>query len=485
MPVDWEQLQAFAPGVSVALTVLVSLLASGHAILNKRDTRSATAWVGLVWLVPVFGAVLYLFLGINRIQRRARELKSRSIYGVPLDDAPRSPADLDRTLGNERARMVELARVVATVARQPLLAGNSIESLVDGDEAYPAMLSAIRDAEESITFASYIFEAAGVGDAFVDALADACARGVQVRVLIDDVGARYGWPRIHSVLAKRGVPVARFLPAFLPRSVTYFNLRNHRKIMVVDGRIGFTGGMNIRPGCVLASHPDAATRDLHFRVQGPVVGQLQETFAEDWGFAAREKLEGKPWFKDLAPVGDTLARGIADGPDANIDALNWVFLGAVGAARRSVRVMTPYFLPDRPLLKALHLASKRGVEVDVIVPEVGNLPIVRWAMWGSYAQVIGDGVRLWLTPPPFDHSKLFVVDSYWSSVGSTNWDPRSLRLNFEFNLECYDGGLGAALDAHALQRRETARLLTMADIEQRSPLLKLRDGTARLFQPYL
>ena len=183
--------------------------------------------------------------------------------------------------------------------------------------------------------------------------------------------------------------------------------------------------------------------------------------------------------------GQTLARGISDGPDADIDALNWAFLAAVGASRRSVRVMTPYFLPDHFLLKALHLASKRGVEVDVIVPEVGNLPIVRWAMWGYYSQVLEEGLRLWLTPPPFDHSKLFVVDGAWSSIGSTNWDPRSLRLNFEFNLECYDEELAASLEEHVQRRLVDARRLTKEELDARNPLLKVRDGAARLLQPYL
>ncbi len=486
MSVDWEQVLAFAPEVSVALGVLVAFLASGHVILNKSDTRAATAWAGLIWLVPVVGATLYLFLGINRIQRRAKGLKSGTThYGVPLEDAPSSPAALDRELGSERAQLIELARVVTDVTSRPLVVGNSIERLVDGDEAYPEMLSAIQGARQSIALASYIFEATGAGAEFVDALADATKRGIEVRALIDDVGTRYARPRIHRVLRSRGVRVARFLPALLPRSITHFNLRNHRKIMVVDGRIGFTGGMNIRQGCVLASQPRNATKDLHFRVLGPVVTQLQEAFAEDWAFATGEKLEGPVWFPELEPRGDTLARGITDGPDADIDTLHWVFLAAVGAARRSIRVMTPYFLPDQVLLKALHLAAKRGVEVDVIVPEVSNLPVVRWAMWGHYPQVLREGLRLWLTPPPFDHSKLFVVDGYWSSIGSANWDPRSLRLNFEFNLECYDESLAASLEDHVYNRLKDARLLTVNELETRSRLLRLRDGSARLFTPYL
>jgi len=486
MWLDWQQLQGIAPELSVVLDLVIALAASWHVILHKDDTRAATAWVGLIWLVPFVGATLYVFLGINRIQRRAKVLKSGAThFSVPLDEAPRSPADLDRELGSDRARLIELARVVGNVTQRHLLVGNRVDRLVDGDEAYPAMLEAIRSARESISFMSYIFEARGVGGEFVDALAEARARGVEVRVLIDDVGTRYARPRIHRVLKKRGVPVAKFLPALLPRSFTHFNLRNHCKILVLDGRVGFTGGMNIRQGSVLASKPKHPTKDLHFRVAGPVVAQLQEVFVRDWAFTTGEKLQGDLWFPELGPEGETLVRGITDGPDRDIDKLHWVFLAAIGAARRSIRIMTPYFLPDRVLTKALHLAAQRGVEAATIVPEVANLPVVRWAMWGHHRQVLREGIRLWLSPPPFDHSKLFVVDGYWSSVGSSNWDPRSLRLNFEFNIECYDDELGTSLEDHVRERLRDARLLTPEELDARSVFLKARDGTARLMTPYL
>lgn len=486
MSLDWQQLQHIAPELGVALDLVVALAASSHVILNKTDPRAATAWVGLIWLVPFVGAMLYVFLGINRIRRRAKVLKSGATpYGVRLDEMPGSPADLDRELGSERASLIELARVIGKTTQRPLLVGNRVDRLVDGDEAYPAMIEAIRSATKSISLVSYIFEATGIGETFIDALAEARARGVEVRVLIDDVGTRYARPRIHRVLKKRAVPVAKFMPALLPRSFTHFNLRNHCKIMVVDGRVGFTGGMNIRQSSVLASQPAYPTKDLHFRVLGPVVAQLQEPFARDWSFTTGEKLEGSLWFPELDPEGEILARGITDGPDMDIEKLPWVFLAAIGAARRSIRIMTPYFLPDVVLTKALHLAAERGVEVDIIVPEVGNLPVVRWAMWANHRQVLHEGVQLWLSPPPFDHSKLFVVDGYWSSIGSSNWDPRSLRLNFEFNLECYDDVLGASLEDHVQRRLRTARLLTHEELDRRSKLHKLRDAAARLMTPYL
>jgi cardiolipin synthase len=486
MKVDWQTLLDVAPEAGVVASLVVALLASSHVVLNKTDTRAATAWVGLIWLVPLVGTLLYVFLGINRVERRARELKAAATpYSVPLDDAPRAPADLDRELGPDQARFVEHARVVSCVTGWPLLVGNAVELLHDGDETYPAMLNAIEAAEQSISLASYIFEAAGVGAQLIDALAAAVERGVDVRVLVDDVGTRYGRPRIHRVLRKRGVRVANFLPALLPRSFTHFNLRNHNKIMVVDGRLGFTGGINIRQDHVLASNPKYPTRDLHFRVQGPVVCQLQEAFAKDWAFTTGEKLTGRLWFPDLEPIGEVMARGILDGPDRTIKSLEQVFLSAITVARRSIRIVTPYFLPEQTLRQALNLAGQRGVDVDIVVPERGNLPVVRWAMWAHYRQVLRGHVRVWLSPPPFDHSKIVVVDSYWGCVGSANWDPRSLRLNFEFNLETYDEALGERLDAEVSRRIEHSRLLTMEDLDSRTTFEQLRDNTARLMKPYL
>jgi len=286
-------------------------------------------------------------------------------------------------------------------------------------------------------------------------------------------------------LDTRGIRYARFLPAFPFWQVLSMNMRNHRKIMVVDGCIGFTGGMNIRAGHWLGRKPKHPVRDLHFRIDGPIVAQLQEAFADDWLFTTREPLEGEAWFPPLSPAGDVLARGIADGPDEALDQLRWALLAALSAARRSVRIMTPYFLPDAALISALNLAALRGVAVEIILPEKGNLPIVQWASTAMWWQVLERGCRMWLSPPPFDHSKLCVVDEAWSFVGSTNWDPRSLRLNFEFNLECYGSGLAGALCRHFESVRSESREITIEEVDARPLWMRLRDGTARLFSPFL
>jgi cardiolipin synthase len=281
------------------------------------------------------------------------------------------------------------------------------------------------------------------------------------------------------------VKAAHFLPTRVPRLFRYANLRNHRKILIVDGEVGFTGGMNIRAGHVLSASPAYPIRCLHFRVEGPILADLRRTFAVDWAFATGERLSGPAWAASGEARGKVLARGIPDGPDTDIDHMLSVLLGALAAARSSVRIVTPYFLPEEALSAALKMASLRGVAVDIVLPEKSNIFVMDWAMRPQLAEFIDYGCRVYLSPPPFDHAKIFVVDRLWSLIGSTNWDPRSLRLNFEYNLECYDTDLAGRLDDMAARRIDRGRPLDSLELRGLSLPIRLRDGVARLLTPYL
>ncbi len=474
------------PYILAALIPVVQATATAHVILRKRNVRSAVGWVGLIWLAPVVGVVAYTTLGVNRIQRRAQTLRTQGGgYREWIAGGAVGRAFLESCGADDRGYLADLATLGDRVSGRPLLGGNRVVPLAEGDQAYPAMLDAIEGATTSVSLASYIFDAGPVGDRFVEALGAARARGVDVRVLVDDVGARYSRPRIARRLRRRDVRVAHFMPGLLPWRMPYFNLRNHRKIMVVDGRTAFTGGMNIRDEFWKGMDPHHFARDLHFRIEGPVVCEIQEAFAEDWTFTTGERLEGEVWFPPLVSVGDVVARGIFDGPDIDYEKLETVMLGALAVARRSVRILTPYFLPDPALLSALSVAALRGVNVEVVVPAENNLSLVQWASTAQLDQMIEKGVRVYASPPPFDHSKLMVVDECWTLVGSANWDPRSLQLNFEFNVECYDPALGASMTALFAERRDASEPITLEALHARPMPVKLRDGVARLFSPYL
>ncbi len=482
----YQTFSDFWPHIFGVMIVVAAIVATVHAVLHKRDTRATIAWVGLIWLSPVIGVALYFMFGVNRIRRRGTMLRSGQTRPAPPASAHvTTAADLERTLGPQNRHMATLIELVGRLTDRPLLAGNKVEPLDGGDAAYPAMLAAIDSATRSIALMTYIFDNDRVGRMFAEALGRAVGRGVEVRVLIDDVGSRYTFPSIVGQLEKLGVRVARFLRTFLPAYFAYANLRSHRKILVVDGRNGFTGGMNIREGEYLKLHPRHQVQDLHFRLTGPVVLQLQEVFAEDWSFSTKEVLQGEQWYPSLEPVGETLARGIRSGPDEDLGEIELALTGALACAHSRVSIVTPYFLPDETLISALNVAAMRGVQVDIILPERNNLITVQWACMGTLWEVLERGCRVWLSPPPFDHTKLMLVDGLWSLIGSGNWDPRSLRLNFEFNVECYDPALAKTLGALVDRRLAAARQITLADVNGRSFPLRLRDGIARLLSPYL
>jgi len=472
-----------------ALAIVLAAITAAHAVMYRRDARAALLWVGLVWLAPIVGACLYLLFGINRVRRRATRLRA-GVAHVNLE--PSAPAVKPERLSEKLqqdgyAYFEQLERVIDTIVARPLVPANRIEPLANGAEAYDSMLAAIDAAQSSVSLSSYIFNSDRIGERFVAQLGAASRRGVEVRVLVDGVGQRYSWPRITRALRRSNITHALFHPRLWTPASGTINLRNHRKICVVDGRVGFTGGMNIQQGHVLEDHGGHPVQDLHFRIEGPVVGELQEVFAEDWSLAAGETLEGAVWFPRIpsAPGGASLARVIADGPDEGFDDLRSCLLGALSVAQRSVRIVTPYFLPDSALISAVNVAAMRGVEVDVLIPSKVNVPLVQWAMRATLWQVLQRGCRVWLSPPPFDHTKLMLVDDCWVLLGSANWDARSLRLNFELNLEAYDPSLAVTLGAIVERKRLAARRLTLEELDGRGIPERLRDGVARLFSPVL
>jgi len=477
---DWlDQLTQFWPQLAAGFDLLAALLATSHALLNKRDVRAATLWIATIWLIPLLGPMLYLALGVNRVRRRALTLGVHGTLQRP------SPDNLGEPNPAAAEHLKMLASVVNRLVAQPLVAGNRIRPLVNGDAAFPEMLTAIESAQKSISLASYIFDNDASGKKFADALGRAVQRGVQVRVLIDAAGVRYSWPPVTHRLKHLGVNVARFLPSLAPWRVATINLRNHRKSLIMDGTLAFTGGMNIRHGNVLQDQPKSPVQDLHFRVEGPVVTQLQEAFANDWAFTTSETLDGLIWFPEVRECGGLVARVITDGPDADFEKLRWALLAALTEAQTSIQILTPYFLPDAALVTALNLAALRGVRVEIILPAKSNLPFVHWASRAMWWQVLEHGCQLWLAPPPFDHSKLMIVDGHWVLLGSANWDARSLRLNFELNLECYGREFAQEMAQVIAKKMAGARKVTLAEVDRRPYPARLRDAIARLFSPYL
>lgn len=457
------------------LHVLLSTLVTMHVLLRKRDVGTSIGWIGLAWLSPFLGTALYWLLGINRVTTRARALRqprhaeAGQAAGMESQQAEPSLAALDRTAWR--------------LTRQPALPGNRMTPLENGDAAYPRMREAIDAAASSVLLSSYILRDDEAGAPIIDALIRAHRRGVAVRVLLDGIGSGYFLSPAYRRLRRHGVPAARFMHTSLPWRMPFLNLRSHKKILLVDQRLGFAGGLNIGGENLLRNHPPSPVRDIHFAIEGPVTAQLAQAFARDWHWATGDGTPLPPPRVPPVPAGGSTARVVVSGPDQDLEKIETVTLQAVACAQRSILVLTPYFLPDDRLVAALCLAALRGVAVDIVVPERSNHRFVNWGMHAHVDPLLRAGCHLWYNPPPFDHSKLMVVDEAWCFVGSANWDSRSFRLNFELNVEVYDTDFAADLDG--LMRAKMEQRLTIADLNSRGMAVRLRDAAVRLLLPYL
>lgn len=467
---DW--LGSHSAQLAAFVVLMLAIMTTVHILLNKRDPRAAAAWVGLVWLVPAIGVAIYMLLGVNRIQQRAKQL-----IGGELDSAKGwlPAAEPDHGLDHWQGMSI----LSAGLSGWPLAGGNDIEVLSPA-AAINSFVAAIAQAEQSVYLQTYIFGNDKAGHLLLDAMVRAKRKGVDVRVLIDGFGSWYSAPPIVGRMKRAGIRVERFLYSLTPWKMPYINLRNHRKLLIVDRKIGFVGGMNIRAGYI---KQPATINDFHCRVKGPVVGHFLHSFASDWHFVTHENIDNS--YAGPAKVGDMLCRGISAGPDADFDKRRLTLLAAVDRADHTIRIVTPYFVPDPALQTALQLAALRGVKVEIFLPKKNNLPLVHWASLHVLNWLAGEGCRIYLTPPPFDHSKLMTVDGVWSLIGSGNWDARSLRLNFEYDMECYSQSLAERLDRLIDGRLTNAKPLTSADMANQSLPAKLRNALAHLLAPYL
>ena len=462
--------------------VVISPLAALHALMFKRDSRAAFGWIALCLLLPVAGPILYTILGINRIRRRARRLELPGLRvgfergRARLRDDGEHPALPDKLRGIEH--------IGAQLSAHPVAPSNRVRALENGDRAYPAMIAAIDAAARSVFVCSYIFDSDAAGNAFADALERARDRGADVRVIVDGVGQYYSRPRAVRRLMRRGIRAVPFLPPRLLPPRLSLNLRNHHKILVVDGHTAFTGGMNIGDRHVLGDElRRGAVADLHFELIGPVAAQLESELLRTWEFVTGSRDD--PSRVRASPAGDVHCRTITDGPDEDLDQISLLLGATIARARRSVLIMTPYFLPPRELVAALQAASLRGVEVRLVLPAVNNLPYVHWATRNMLWELLYQGIHVHYQPAPFNHAKLFVVDECYTLIGSSNWDARSLRLNFELQIEVFDPGFARRMAERVRSAARTGRRVTLDEVDARSLPERFRDSLCWLFSPYL
>lgn len=459
------------------LIVLAGLLTAAHALLNKRDSRSAFGWIALCIILPAGGPILYLLFGINRVRTRARRDYNTKVHR----DALQTIAHPDGT------DFRPLSTIGENLARKGLSSCSDFTIYENGEKLYPAMIDAINQASDRVLLASYIFDSNNAGQDIARALAAAQHRGVKVRVILDGLGELMSIPRIGRTLKKLGIPFTRFNPVkLLPPSLN-INLRNHRKVMIVDGLIAFTGGQNIGDRHLAELiHNRHRVQDIHFSMRGKIVDELEWTFWQDWYYCCADPDAQNFRGSNINEIQSAVwGRVILDGPNKDLDKLSHLINGVVSAARTQVLIMTPYFIPTFDLIGSLISAHLRGVRVTVLLPGHNNIKLADWASRNSVKQLLEAGLDIRYQPAPFVHSKLLLVDNNYALIGSANIDPRSLRLNYELGVEVFSEQTNAQLQDYFWRKANTAEPATLDWLRERSLPVRLRDSLAWLFSPYL
>ncbi|WP_304617189.1 phospholipase D-like domain-containing protein [Paracoccus sp. (in: a-proteobacteria)] len=365
-----------------------------------------------------------------------------------------------------------------------LLPGNHVETLVNGDQIFSAMLEAIRGAETSINFETYVYWSGEIAETFADALAERARAGVEVRVLLDWFGSKPMEADLLRRMEEAGVSVTRFRPVHW-YTIDRINNRTHRKLLIVDGHIGFTGGVGVADEWLGDARHPGEFRENHYRVTGPVVAMLQGAFVSNWVEDSGEILRGDAFFPELEPTGDMIAQLALSSTGSRND-IHMMLMTALAGAERHIRIATPYFIPDDVAIRQLVDARARGVEVDILLPgpEINKPPVRRAsrALWGPLLQA---GVRIHEYEPTFLHAKLLIVDDALASVGSTNFDERSFRLNDEANLNVFDTAFAEEQIAMFEADLARSRPVTLAEWQARSWSTRAGDWLWSLLRPQL
>lgn len=479
----WIALSALMYALGFALIILM--------VMQRKSPSSSLAWILAIVFLPIVGSLLYLWFGFGRIVYRVkRRRKSDQKIAEDMQKIEHALTTF-RIMPDDRTDLpVQQALIAVTTASNAFAVthGNAIKLHVDAAAAFEFLLASIAKAEESIHLQYYIFRNDETGREVRDVLIAATKRGITVRVLVDGVGSwSLPWGFFRE-MKNAGGRAAQYLPVTPLGRPWHWNLRNHRKITVVDGRIGFIGSANI--GNEYRRHMGNTSDydDILLECHGPVVQQLQEVFAADWFFATNENLFN---VDSLFPLpersGNILAQVVESGPTGPAYTLHDMLCAAVHAATKSVRILTPYLIPDQALIVSLRTAALRGIDVEIITARhiPGWEKLISIAGRSFYEDLLSVNVKIYEYLPAFLHSKGVVVDGCFVSIGTANMDMRSFFLNFEVNMNSYSREIGTRFEQIFAERKERCKEITLREFAKRSAPTRLLENTLRVFSPIL
>ena len=485
--------------LSTALHIVAFIGVTFHALQRRRNASATILWIFVAWSIPIVGPLCYLSFGIDRVPAKglrkkvanqAMQAERKQRHG---DSSPFIAWHLDYRTNTESLQSTLCRQLNASIdsllPEHPLLDGNHITPLVSGDQTYPLMLEAIRSAKNHIHLQSFIIHRDATGLQFLEELKAKALQGVKVRLMFDRFGSTHAY--LTGMFRKyrriENFQIHGWTQANPLKRQFQINLRNHRKNLVVDGHISFFGGLNLATENTTTGRGEAI-RDYHFKVEGPLVHELQYSFLSDWFFMTDEPVESlitPDYFPNMLSIGQGRARIIDSGPSAPPGMVGETFFNAIVLAKEQILIVTPYFVPTIDLIKALRSAARRGIDVRIILPRQNNHLYAGMASKALYEELLESGVRIYQRPPPFIHAKAMLIDNTIALVGTANLDVRSLELNYESTVLIEDESTVNQLKDIVREDMGLSSEINLNQWLQRPRLHKLGENLCALMTPVL
>lgn len=488
--------------IILVLFYILSIIISIKLILENRDPSKTLIWILIFMLFPVIGILFYAILG-----RNIRKIKMKKTYKMANNmkkenllfnlDEMKELAQGQSTMIKEGKlpygknidfRVLRIVSLLLNTGIFPFTINNNVEIYVDGNEKFENLIKDIRNAKDHIHLEYFIIKDSEIGEKIKKELIDKAKSGVKIRIIYDDVGCWRFWfhRKFFNEMRTYGIEIIPYLKGKITIPIGgQLNYRNHRKIVVIDGQIGYTGGINIGDEYIGKNKKFGYWRDTHIRIEGTSVYMLQMIFLTDWYYNTKKVLLKENLFPKLKDKGSCMMQIVASGPDSDWESMHYAYFYAICQAKKSIYIETPYFIPDESLLKALKCAALSGVELIILFPKIADHKIVNTASYSYFQEILESGGKVYLYNKGFLHSKVIIIDNFMASTGSANMDLRSFKLNFEVNAFIYDENIINEIKDDFLEDLKHGKELKQNMFENRKIVNKIKESVCRLFSPIL
>ncbi|WP_430811488.1 MULTISPECIES: cardiolipin synthase [unclassified Carboxylicivirga] len=457
-------------------------------MLENRSPLKAIPWMLVLLFVPVLGVVFFVFFGQNLRKEKIIRRKGLKNHDLISDIAHAqshkiAEGSLEGMEGMDNNK--KLIQLFLKNSSSILTIGNGVEVLNNGNETFPAIIKALKAARHSIHLQYYIFDQDKIGTEIINILKSKASEGVEVRLIVDDVGSWELKRPFFKMLKSHGIEAYSFLTVRFPSLTSKVNYRNHRKIVVVDGEVGFVGGLNVADRYISGNPSYGIWRDMHLRITGDAVNALQSVFFVDWYFVSQEEIAGPQYFPHKKPIGNSPVQIVTSGPDSDWPGIMMGYHQAIAGAKKYVYIETPYFMPGESILTALKASAMGGVDVRIIIPEKSDAYFTALCSKSYIKEMMSSGVKFYFYQPGFLHSKMMVVDDEVCTIGTTNMDFRSFEQNYEVNAFIYDEQKAKEVKTYFMDDLSQSVIVDPDEWHNRARWQKAKESFARLFSPLL